>query len=160
MPPGTGPRHLAFHPSGRYVYVLGELSATLTACSFDPETGVLKILHTEGIVPEDFDGNRQSAAVRVSADGKYVYASNRSEVSNLAVFSVAEDGSLKRIQVVDGVPYWPRDFDLTPDGKYLLVAGARVDLIEAYRIDPETGELSETGITLRVPSPISIVFTR
>lgn len=158
MPAGSGPRHLAFHPSGDLVFVLGELDATLTSCAFDAETGVLEIIDSEGIVEEPFQGNRQSAAVRVHPNGKYVYASNRSDVSNLTVFRISDEGTISRIQVVEDVPYWPRDFNLTPDGRHLIVAGARANRIQLYQVDGGTGLLSETCAVLEVPSPTSLVF--
>lgn len=158
MPPGTGPRHLAFHPSGRYVYILGELDATLTACSYNAGNGKLKILNAASIVEEGFDGNRQSAAVRVHPSGKFVYASNRDDSSNLAAFGIAGDGLIRRIQIVKDIPYWPRDFNITPDGRYIISAGGRADELALYSIDPGTGKLSSTGSGLSLPGPICILF--
>jgi 6-phosphogluconolactonase len=158
MAPGAGPRHLDFHPSGTSLFVLNELDATLTACTFDPETGVMEILNSVQIVADGFDGNRQSAAVRVHPSGNFVYASNRSDTSNVSVFRVQEDGRITRIQIMEPVPYWPRDFNLTPDGKFLLVAGARVDQIVAYRVDEASGMLEPMEGELRLPQPTHILF--
>jgi 6-phosphogluconolactonase len=159
MVPGAGPRHLAFHPSGKYVYIVSELNATVTACSFNPETGVLSVINSAGTVEDDFTGKRQSAAARVHPGGRFVYASNRDDESNLAVFSVEADGGLSRIQIVKDIPYWPRDFNLTPDGKYLLVEGERANVVEVFQVDAVTGRLSKTGIRASLPSPTHILFT-
>jgi len=158
MEPGSGPRHLTFHPEKNLVYILGEMSATVTACKFDPESGVLSKINSGSIVEEDFSGKRQSAAIRVHPNGNFVYASNRDDVSNLAVFEVGDKGEIKQIQLVDSVPYWPRDFNITPDGKYILVAGARANEIALYQVDVQTGLLSETEASITLPGITCILL--
>ncbi len=158
MEPGSGPRHLAFHPSGEFVYILSEMAATVTACAFDENSGVLTVINKASIVEEGFAGNKQSAAVRVHPNGKYVYASNRDDVSNLAVFKTEENGGITQIQLVDEIPYWPRDFNISPDGKFLLVAGARSNEIELYTINQESGLLEATGVKTSLPGPTCILF--
>jgi 6-phosphogluconolactonase len=158
MEPGSGPRHLAFHPNGKFVYILNELKATVVACSFNKATGKLTKINTRSIVEEGFEGNRQSAAIRVHPNGKFVYATNRDDASSLAVFTIAENGGLNPNQLVQDVPYWPRDFNLTPDGKHLLVAGARANEIALYAVNTQTGKLQKQQGSLSLPGPISIVF--
>jgi 6-phosphogluconolactonase len=157
---GSGPRHLVFHPDKNLVYILGEMSATVTACTFDPASGALSIINTSSIVEDDFAGKRQSAAVRVHPNGKFVYASNRDDGSNLAVFSVDSDGGLTQTQIIRDIPYWPRDFNITPDGKFILVAGARSNEIALYKVNPETGFLSGTGVKTSLPGITSIAFAK
>lgn len=158
MEPGSGPRHLAFHPTGKYVYILGELKSTLTACAYDAKSGKLTPINTASIVDEGFDGNRQAAAVRVHPKGKFIYATNRDDVSNLAVFKREENGSITQIQLVQDVAHWPRDFNITPDGRYLVLAGARANTLECYVINPNTGQLTATDTRTALPGPISVVF--
>jgi 6-phosphogluconolactonase len=158
MEPGSGPRHLAFHQDKNLVYILAEMSSTVTACTFDSKSGVLEVISTVSIVEENFTGKLQAAAIRIHPNGKFVYASNRDENSNLAVFSIESDGSLKQSQIIRDIPYWPRDFNLTPDGSYLLVAGARANEIALYRVDKSTGELENLNSNITVPTPTSIVF--
>ena len=158
LPPGAGPRHLAFDPSGKFVYLLSEMNATLTACSFDGKTGALGIINSASIVKDGFTGNKQAAAVRVHPSGKFVYASNRDEVDNLAVFRVKEDGGIERIQILESIPHWPRDFNISPDGKYLLIAGARSNEIALFRIKQESGELESTLSKISIPVPTCIIF--
>ncbi|MFH0758387.1 MAG: lactonase family protein [Bacteroidota bacterium] len=158
MPPGSGPRHLAFHPSGDFVYVLSEMGATVTACRFDRNSGVLTAINSSSIVGDDFTGNKQSAAVRVHPGGQYIYASNRDEESNLAVFRKEEDGGISRIQIISDIPVWPRDFNITPDGKFLVVAGARSNEIELYTIHQESGMLDATGVKTGLPGPTCVLF--
>ncbi|MDX2429970.1 MAG: lactonase family protein, partial [Bacteroides sp.] len=158
LPPGAGPRHMAFHPSGKFVYVLSEMNSMLTACSFDEKSGVLKILNAESIVKDGFSGNKQAAAVRVHPNGKFVYASNRDDVDNLAAFKINENGGIERIQLLEGIPHWPRDFNISPDGKHMLIAGARANEIQLFKIDGETGKLESTEAKISVPVPTCVLF--
>jgi len=156
--PGSGPRHLDFHPSGSYLYIVNELDGTVTSCSYDSENGVLEILNRVSTVPETYTGMIYSAAIRVHPGGKFLYASNRGERNSIAVFRIREDGTVTRIQVVEDIPAWPRDFNIDPSGKYLLAAGERSGTIRLYMIDPVSGLLEETGQVIGLPSPACIVF--
>ncbi len=158
MEPGSGPRHLVFHPSGEYVFILSELNSTVTACRFDKATGILSIINAAGIVEDDFTGAKQAAAIRVHPNGKYLYASNRDDVSSVAILGINEQGEINRLQVVDNVPYWPREINITPDGNHLLVAGGRANEIRMYRVDPQTGVLTGTDTRVHLPGPICIEF--
>lgn len=158
LPPGAGPRHLAFHPSGKFVYVLSEMNSMLTACSFNEKSGVLEIINAESIVKEGFSGNKQAAAVRVHPNGRFVYASNRDENDNLATYRIKQNGGIERIQLLEGIPHWPRDFNITPDGKYMLIAGARSNEVQLYKIDAESGKLSATEAKISVPVPTCVLF--
>ena len=158
MPPGTGPRHLAFHPSGNYLYILGELNASLTACRFDPGRGRMTVINSASIVEDDFGGNRQAAAVRVHPNGRFVYATNRSGESCLTLFRIVDGGGIEQVQVLNDVPAWPRDFNITPNGDYIVLAGARANELALYRVDPDNGRLSPTGNKANLPGPICILF--
>jgi len=157
MEPGSGPRHLVFHPGGEFVYVVNELNATVTACRYEEERGVLTKLHSVSTVSEDHVGAKYPAAIRISKDGKYVYASTRGEHSKISVFQVDDDGRIFRIQVVE-VTHWPREFNLDPSGNYLMAAGEKSDEIELYQIDKATGKLSPTESKFGIPSPACILY--
>ena len=158
LPPGSGPRHLAFHPRGKYLFVVNELNSTITACSYNGSDGTISLLNTESTVEEDHEGMKYPAAVRVHPNGKYVYASTRGENSCISTFEIREDGRVSRIQVTEQVPNWPRDFNLDPSGKWMLVAGERSHNIRLYRIDPKTGLLTETSTMLELPAPANVLF--
>lgn len=158
LPPESGPRHLAFHPDGKYLYVVNELNSTLTACSFRASDGTITLLNTESTVEDDHEGMKYPAAVRVHPNGKYVYASTRGENSCISTFEIGNDGRVKRLQVMEQVPNWPRDFNLDPSGEWMLVAGERSHEILLYRIDPKTGLLSETQAAIELPAPANILF--
>jgi 6-phosphogluconolactonase len=157
MEPGSGPRHLVFHPGGEFVYVVNELSSTVTACSYEEERGVLTKLHSVSTVSEDHVGAKHPAAIRISKDGKFVYASTRGEHSKLSVFQVEEDGRIFRIQEVE-VTHWPREFNLDPSGNFLMVAGEKSDEIELYQIDKATGKLNPTESKFGISSPACILY--
>jgi len=118
---------------------------------------VLTKLQSVSTVTEDHVGAKHPAAIRISKDGKFVYASTRGENSKISVFQVDEDGRIFRTQVVD-VTYWPREFNLDPSGKYLMVAGEKSDEIELYQIDKTTGKLSPTESKFGIPSPACILY--
>jgi 6-phosphogluconolactonase len=158
LKPGSGPRHLVFHPEGRSLYISNELNATVTACSYDPAHGILAELNTVSTVRDDYTGTKFPAAVRISPDGRYVYASTRGDISSIAVFRVEADGSVSRVQVMEGVPDWPRDFNIDPSGRWLIAAGERAHRIELYHRDSNTGKLTKSGIICDLPSPGCVLF--
>ena len=158
LAPGAGPRHLAFHPEGKYRFVVNELNSTLTACSWNSSTGELKEINTVPTVHIAHEGMKYPAAVRVHPNGQYVYASTRGENSCISVFRIGKQGSVERIQVMEQVPFWPRDFNLDPSGRYLISAGERSDNIRLYTIDQESGMLEETACSLELPAPANILF--
>jgi 6-phosphogluconolactonase len=159
LEPGSGPRHMVFHPEGTFLYIANELNATVTACSYDPAVGMVTELNTLSTVAEDHEGSKYPAAIRISPDGRFVYVSTRGEISSIAAFRVESDGSLSTLEVVENVPGWPRDFNIDPSGRLLLVAGERSHEIELYHRDINTGKLTRSGIGIDLPSPGCILFT-
>ena len=125
----------------------------------DPEQGILTSLNPLSTVKSSHQGSKYPAAFRIAPDCRFVYASTRgNEQSCITVYRVESDGSLSVIEVVEGVPGWPRDFNIDPSGRYLLAAGERGGFIEVYKLDTNTGRLSPTETTLELPSPGCILF--
>jgi len=158
LEPGSGPRHLAFHPTRDLVFVVNELNPSVTSCRYDEVKGTLTRLHSVSTERGNLKGIKYSAAIRVHPGGKYVYASTRGENSTLTAFEIEKYGTIFRVQVVEDVPGWPRDFNIDPSGNVLLVAGERSDEIELFRIDQETGKLSKSNLKLDLPAPGCILF--
>ncbi len=158
LDPGSGPRHLAFHPSGSSIYIVNELDATITACAYSGSQGRLTVLQTIPTVEGSQADSRFPAAIRIHPGGKYLYASTRGEPSSLSLFRIRDDGTVSRIQVVEPVPNWPRDFNIEPSGNYLLVAGERAHVIRPYRIDRQSGRLEGRSGSLLLRSPGCILF--
>ena len=153
--PGGGPRHLDFHPNQRFVYVLEELTGTIKAYRYN--NGFMTAIQTIATHPADYTGQPGSADIHVSPDGKFVYASNRGDENNLAIFSVDQvTGKLtaKGYQPVPGAG--PRNFIIAPNGNYLLVANQKTNNIVIYRVNKETGLLQQTLRQVEVPNPVCL----
>ncbi|MES2848214.1 MAG: lactonase family protein [Bacteroidota bacterium] len=156
---GSGPRHAAFHPSGKYVYLTEELSGTVAAFSFDATTGKLKLFQTISAVPEDHKGTLSGADIHVSADGKFVYASNRGELNNLVIYKIDEaTGVLTAVGFQSTLGVKPRNFNFDPSGNFLLVANQDSDNIIIFSVNHETGLLTDTGKKISVPNPVCLVW--
>jgi len=156
---GAGPRHLAFDPSGKYVFVLNELHSTVTAFARDREKGSLKELQTLTTLPKNFTGTSWSADIHVSSDGRFVYCSNRGHDS-IAMFAIdSRNGELNPIGHESTQGMTPRNFAIDPAGRFLLVANQKSDNIVVFRLDQKTGRLNSTGQAVQVPSPVCLKFT-
>lgn len=156
LAPGAGPRHFAFHPSGRWAYAINELDSTVTACAWDAKRGVLKPIQAIGTLPEGFRDTNYTAEVQVHPSGRFLYGSNRGHDS-IAVFSIdAETGRLTAAghQTTGGKT--PRNFGIDPAGKWLLAANQASDTIVVFGIDQKTGALKPTANTVEVPAPVCV----
>jgi 6-phosphogluconolactonase len=156
--PGAGPRHLAFHPDGKFAYVLSEVESSVTVFSYQPKTGALTSLQTISALPKDFSGHKEAAEIAVHASGKFLYTSNRGHDS-IAVFAIDEKkGTLRSLgQVLTGGKT-PRHFAIDPTGTYLLAENEESNNIVIFHIDAATGSLTPTGQTVEVPSPVCLTF--
>jgi 6-phosphogluconolactonase len=156
--PGSGPRHLAFHPSGRFVFLISEMSSTLTVFAYDAKRGALKELQTISTLPEPYTGERSGAEVQVHPSGKFVYGSNRGHDS-ITVFGFdPKGGQLTCVQHEATQGKMPRHFALDPTGQWLLAENQESDSVVVFRVDAKTGHLSPTGQTILVGAPVCAVF--
>jgi 6-phosphogluconolactonase len=154
--PGTGPRHLAFHPNGRWAYLENELNSTITTLAYDAKAGTFQEIENQTTLPAGFTGENAGADVHISPDGRFVYTSNRGD-NSLVVFSVAPaDGRLTLVQHVSTQGNWPRNFALDPSGRVLLVANQKSEDVFTYLIDKQTGKLTPTGKSVKVPTPMFV----
>ena len=158
LQPGTGPRHIAFHPDRPDVYILGELSGTVDAFHFDTNTGKLNHFQRIPSTPEHFKGDPGSADIHIRADGKFLYASNRGTSNTLAVFAIEKDGKLSMRQTISVNGKHPRNFVIDPSGRFLLVANRDSDNIVIFSIDPVSGLLKATGKEISIPNPVCLKF--
>ncbi len=156
LKPGAGPRHLAFHPSGRFVYVINELDSTMTGFGYDAKQGVLKEIEAVSTLPADFTGRNFPAEVAVHPGGKFLYGSNRGHDS-IVVFGINKNtGRLVPVQHQSTGGKTPRHFEIEPTGKFLLAANQESGSIIVFRIDSATGRLSSTGSALEIEGPSCI----
>lgn len=155
--PGSGPRHAEFSPDGKHLYIINELANTITVAAHD--AGTLTTVQTIATLPADFTGDSKTAEIALSADGRFVYGSNRGHDS-LAVYARnADDGTLTLRHIVPCGGKHPRHFTLTPDGGWLLCAHMDSDTISVFRVDPATGELTPSGHTpVTLPRPVCLRF--
>jgi len=156
LPPGSGPRHLAFSHDGKFMYVLGELQSTVT--TFANEAGEkYRAQQTVSALPAAFSRRNDAAEIALHPRGKFIYTSNRG-LDSIAVFHVEGSGLLRLVANVRSGGKEPRHFSIDPSGNYLLAENQLSDSIVTFRIDQETGALTPTGATLEVPSPVCIAF--
>jgi len=158
LPKGAGPRHLALHPSGDYLYVINELDSTMTTFKYDERFGTLTLIDTVSTLPSDFTGTSYCADVHVSASGKFLYGSNRGH-NSIVVFEIdPQTGKLKLVEHVSTAGDWPRNFTIDPTGAFLLVANQRSDNVVTFKVDQNTGRLTPTGNNEQIPSPVCLKF--
>ena len=154
--PGAGPRHLDFHPSGRYAYVINEIGSTMTAYAYDESTGSLHEIHSLSTLPEGFTGTNHTADVHVHPSGRFVYGSNRGHDS---IVTFAVDTTTGRLSYVDRQSTQgstPRNFVVDSSGTFLFAANQNGDTIVTFRIDSQSGKLTPTGHVASVPSPVCV----
>jgi len=158
LTPGAGPRHLAFHPDGKFVYVLSEMESSVTVFSYQAKNGTFTSRQTISTLPKDYSGPKEAAEIAVHPSGKFLYTSNRGHDS-IAIFAIDEKkGTLKSLgQVLTGGKT-PRHFAIDPSGAYLLAENQESNNIVVFHIDTATGGLTPTGQTIEVPSPVCITF--
>ena len=157
-PPGTGPRHLAFHPNGRYVYLVSELSAEVRTYGWDAATGQLQLVQTLSLAAPGYDGKKSGGEIAVSDDGRFLYVSERGE-SQILVYAIdAGTGQLKEIQRLASAGVQPWQFSFDPSRKWFLVANETSNAITVFKVDPHTGLLTLTAETLTVPRPVTVTF--
>jgi len=157
LPPGDGPRHFAFHPSGRWFYSLQEEGSTVAVYDYDSTAGRLTAKQTVSSLPQGFAGSNFPAEVMISSDGKFLYASNRLHDS-IAWFPISPTGTL-----TFGGEEWtrgdhPRAFNFDPTGNFLYACNQLADAITTFRVNRKTGALTFTGQYTPVGSPASIIF--
>lgn len=153
MQAGSGPRHLVFSPNGKYAYSINEIGGTVDA--FRYAGGNLEAIQT---IVADTVQVRGSGDIRISPDGRYLYASNRLQADGIAIFRIhPEDGTLTRTGYqFTGVH--PRNLAITPNGKYLLAACRDSRVVQVYERNPETGALSYLDKDIPVDRPVCVKF--
>lgn len=158
LAPGAGPRHFDFSSDGRFIYVINELSSTITV--FMKYGGEWKSIQTIRSVPKEFSGESWCADIHLSADGRFVYGSNRGH-NSISVFKRDKvSGKLERIESVPVEGNWPRNFTIDPSGMFLLVANQKSNDITVFNIDEITGKLHYTGIKVPCESPVCLQFLK
>jgi len=157
LPPGDGPRHFDFHPNGRWLYSIQEEGSTVVRFDYDGGTGRLAERQTLPTLPPGYSGSNFCSGIRVSVDGRFLYAGNRLHDS-IAIFSIGEDGGLAYLGEEWTRGNYPRSFTFDPSGRFLYVCNQRSDHVAVFRVDPGTGGLAFTGLFVPVGNPSHVVF--
>ena len=150
LTPGSGPRHLTFHPSGKLVYVINELANTITVFDWNAADGTLKEKQTVATLPKDFTGKSYTADLKITPDGKYLYGTNRGHDS-LASYRIAEDGTLTLLTIQPSGGKGPQNLLITPDGRWLLCANMPGNNVVVFKIDSASGGITLNGTPVEVP---------
>ncbi len=156
LPAGSGPRHLVFHPNGKHAYLALELSAQVA--SFDYTNGTLIRRQLLDLKDGGREVRHSPGAIHTSADGRFLYVSDRGDYNHIIVFAIDSDGALREIQRRPTEGREPREFAIAPDGRFLLIANQLSDDVVVIGRDPDSGKLGETLQTLPVERPSDIKF--
>ena len=157
-PPGSGPRHLVFHPNGKLVFLVSELSAEARSYKWDASTGRLQILQTVALAAPDYQGKKSGGEIALSDDGRFLYVSERGE-NQIVVYAVdGATGQLSETQRVAAQGNSPWHFAFDPSRQWLLVADEASSLVAAFKVDRTSGKLTPGADTLSVPHPVNVTF--
>jgi len=156
LPPGSGPRHFAFHPNGKWLFTIAEQAATITTFRWDAKTGTVAPLSSVPTRPAEIKTG-STAEIAVHPSGRFVYGSNRGHDS-IAVFSVGNDGALTLVEYEPTRGQTPRNIAIDPTGRWLIAGNQRSNTLAMFRIDGKTGALSPVGDLVNVGSPVSVLF--
>lgn len=155
--PGSGPRHLVFHPELARAYIMTEFSSEVVVLQYDRTEGDFSVLQTISTIPADFTENNQGSAIYISSDGRFIYAGNRGH-NSIAVFRVESNGELSFVEHVSSEGNWPRDFALDPSGKFIVSSNQESDNLILFSRDVDSGKLTLLQSDLSVPEPVCIKF--
>jgi 6-phosphogluconolactonase len=153
--PGSGPRHLTFHPNGKRLYVINELLNTVAFFDYASETGRLTQRQQIATLPADFSGTSHTADLKITPDGKFLYGTNRGHDS-IAIFRIADDGQLSLVTIEPSLGKGPQNLLITPDGHWLLCANMPGNNVAVFAIDALTGGLTASGDPVHIPMPSCI----
>ncbi|MBK8040077.1 MAG: lactonase family protein [Verrucomicrobiaceae bacterium] len=150
LTPGSGPRHLTFHPGGKLVYLINELANTITVFDWSAADGTLKEKQTIATLPKDFTGKSYTADLKITPDGKHLYGTNRGRDS-LASYRIAADGTLTLLTIQPSGGKGPQNLLITPDGRWLLCANMPGNNVVVFQIDSASGAITAKGEPVEVP---------
>lgn len=156
--PGSGPRHLTFHPNKKWMYLLNELSGTVEGYLINKSSGKLEIMQTLQVI-NDIKSGATASDIHIGRSGKFLYAAERDPENTITVFSIdLKTGFLNMVEKVPSGGMVPRNFAIDPAGKFLVVGNQKSDNLTIFSIDNKTGKLTKVGIQVGVQSPACVKF--
>ena len=156
--PGSGPRHLTFSSNGKFVYLLQELDGTLTI--FKNKKGTITKIDETSVVASDFNGDTSAADIHISPDGRFLYATNRGTANDISCFEIQKDGRLMFKERTSTLGKGPRNFTIDPAGNFLLVGHQYTNTIVIFKINKQTGSLTDSGKRIDICSPVCLLFPK
>lgn len=154
--PGIGPRHIVFHPNSKFVYVVNEMGASITA--FDYKNGKLNEKQTITMLPPNYTGAVEAGDIHVSPDGRFLYGSNRGDADDITIYSINKNGELSYAGRQSTLGKSPRIFDIDPTGNFVLAANGSTNDVVIFKRDQKTGLLTPTGKKIEVSKPMCLKF--
>ena len=155
LPPGSGPRHITFHPNGKWAYLIHELDGKVSAFRYD--TGKLTPVQTVSTLPEAFKGTISGADIHISPDGKFLYASNRGTLNNIVYYAIdTKTGKLQKRGQQSTKGKTPRNFMIDPSGNFLLAANQDTDNVVVFKRNKLTGSFKPTGQEINISMPVCL----
>jgi len=156
--PGSGPRHLTFHPNGKTAYLMTELSSDVMVLDYNAEQGSFTEKQKIRAIPEDFTETNDASAIHISSDGKFVYTGNRGH-NSIAVFRVDEEtNELSLVEMTSTGGNWPRDFVLDPSEAFIVASNQKSGNLVLFARDQETGKLTQLDSIVNVPEVVCVKF--
>jgi 6-phosphogluconolactonase len=156
--PGSGPRHMAFHPNVKFAYLISELNNKIIALKIDSIKGGLTKIDSYSALPDNFEGTSYCADIHVHPSGKFLYGSNRGD-NSIVIYEIdGESGKLNLVGHESTKGDWPRNFVIDPSGNFLLAANQKSNDVRIFKINSATGKLTFTNQTIAVPSPACVKF--
>lgn len=158
LPPGSGPRHQAFHPNGKFLYAINELANTISVFAYNAEKGALTDLQSISTVPNDFDGKSHTADLKITPDGRHLYGTNRGHDS-IASYRIGDDGKLTLLGIQPSLGEGPQNLAILPSGKHLICANMPGNSLVVFAIDAESGALKAVGdpVAMKMPACLMVL---
>ena len=157
MKAGHGPRHIAFSQNEKNLYVINELTAVISSFIFNETDKKYNLVTEKSTLPKDYTGKKSTAEIVLHPNGQFLYGSNRGHDS-IVVFNVFENGEMTKVQTTSVEGKTPRNFTISPDGKWVLVAHQDSNSIRVFSLNPTTGKLTLTDNQVSIPKPVCLIF--
>jgi 6-phosphogluconolactonase len=160
VPDGHGPRHLAFHPNGRWAYVVNEMGGSVTHFLYDADGGKLTPQATVDALPAGYADPRRAAEILVHPEGHVLYCSHRGEDTVAALAIDPQQGTLRRLGAASTGGAWPRNFAIDPTGRWIIAANQNGNNATVLRIAEGSGQPVGADCEIAVPQPVCVRFIR
>lgn len=158
--PGAGPRHITFHPSGRFLYAINELDSTVSAYAFNAASGSLARLNTLSALPNAVSEESHGSGLQITPDGRFLYGGVRGN-DNIAIYAIDQSsGHISLVDLPSTRGKTPRDLTIDPTGRFVIVCNQNSDALAIFRIDGHTGRLTDTGHRFETGTPMCVKFLR